>query len=242
VIRGFGRVHKDKDKIQSVQWNDKEPTVLLSESYDRTVRTFNSRAPKSCLGAVVGSDVEALRWDSWDPYGFCASMENGLILNSNARTLPYDRGNPSPSRFTLSTHDGTASALDINPHARGVLVTGGTDKVVKVWNVTLVTSGDLGVARSSPQFHQFVTLTFFVKHRVTCSRPSGLRTATLPSRPEAARENSKPGTSAPTATSGRHRVLNSPNRERHSRKRWVQVLSVSVSEGGIDDMPLRVVL
>jgi len=83
--------------------------------------------PESCLGAVVGSDVEALRWDSWDPYGFYVSMENGLILNFNARTLPYDLGNPSPSWFTLSTHDGTASALDINPHARGALVTGGTE-------------------------------------------------------------------------------------------------------------------
>jgi periodic tryptophan protein 1 len=155
-MRSFDGVHKDK--IQSVQWNDKEPTVLLSGSYDRTVRTFDSRAPESCLGAVVGSDVEALRWDPWDPYGFYVSLENGLILNFDARTLPSDLNNPSPSRFTLSAHDGAASALDINPHVRGVLVTGGTDKIVKVWNVTegedgkrgvsLVTSRDLGVVRT----------------------------------------------------------------------------------------------
>jgi periodic tryptophan protein 1 len=158
AMRSFDGVHKDK--IQSVQWNDKEPTVLLSGSYDRTVRTFDSRAPESCLGAVVGSDVEALRWDPWDPYGFYVSLENGLILNFDARTLPSDLNNPSPSRFTLSAHDGAASALDINPHVRGVLVTGGTDKIVKVWNVTeegdgkrgvtLVTSRDLGVVRILP--------------------------------------------------------------------------------------------
>lgn len=163
AIRSFDGVHKDK--IQAVQWSDKEPTVLLSGSYDRTVRTFDSRAPESCLGAVVGSDVEALRWDPWDPYGFYVSLENGLVLNFDARTLPSDLSNPSPSRFTLSAHDGATSALDINPHVRGVLVTGGTDRIVKVWNVTedgdgsrgvtLVTSRDLGVVRGLPWLHQF---------------------------------------------------------------------------------------
>ena len=160
AMRSFDRVHKDK--IQSVEWNAKEPTVLLSGSYDRTVRTFDSRAPESCLGAIVGSDVEALRWDPWDPYGFYVSLENGLILNFDARTLPSDLDEPSPARFTLSAHDGATSALDVNPNVRGVIVTGGTDKIVKVWNVTedvdgkpgvtLVTSRDLGVVRNLGQF------------------------------------------------------------------------------------------
>jgi len=58
----------------------------------------------------------------------------------------------------LAAHDGAASALDVNPHIRGCIVTGGTDKLVKVWNilgegdndkreVSLVTSRDLGVVR-----------------------------------------------------------------------------------------------
>ncbi|KAJ2965544.1 hypothetical protein NUW54_g14083 [Trametes sanguinea] len=65
---------------------------------------------------------------------------------------------PSPARFTVAAHDGAVSALDVNPHVRGILATGGTDKVVKVWNVTedqdlgkrqvsLVTSRDLGVGK-----------------------------------------------------------------------------------------------
>jgi periodic tryptophan protein 1 len=80
-----------------------------------------------------------------------------LILNFDARTLPSSIDKPSPSRFTLSAHDGAVSSLDINPHLRGVIATGGTDKVVKVWNVTendkgkrqisLVTSRDLSVVR-----------------------------------------------------------------------------------------------
>jgi periodic tryptophan protein 1 len=76
AIRSFD-VHKDK--VQAVQWNEKEPTVLLTGSYDRTVRTFDSRAPTTGVGAVVGSDVEALRWDPWDNYGFYVSPFSLLI-------------------------------------------------------------------------------------------------------------------------------------------------------------------
>lgn len=67
ALRSF-QVHKDK--VQSVQWNDKEPTVLLTGSYDRTVRTFDSRAPEKGLVAILGADVEALRWDPWESHSF----------------------------------------------------------------------------------------------------------------------------------------------------------------------------
>ncbi|KAA1476216.1 WD40 repeat-like protein [Dentipellis sp. KUC8613] len=153
AIRSFDGIHKDK--VQAVQWNEKEPTVLLSGSYDRTVRVFDSRAPDTGVGAMVGADVEALRWDPWDAHSFYVSLENGLVVNFDARTLPSSLDTPSPARFTLSAHDGAASAIDINPLIRGCLVTGGTDKMVKVWNVTgedarqvsLVTGRDLGVGK-----------------------------------------------------------------------------------------------
>lgn len=86
-------------------------------------------------------------------------MENGLVLNFDVRTLPSNLDNPSPARFTLSAHDGAVSSIDVNPHLRGCIATGGTDKLVKVWNITdeengkrsvsLVNSRDLGVVRFS---------------------------------------------------------------------------------------------
>ncbi|KAH7913515.1 transductin family protein/WD-40 repeat family protein [Hygrophoropsis aurantiaca] len=138
AIRSFG-VHKDK--VQSVQWNEKEPSVLLSGSYDRTVRVYDSRAPDSGVGAILGSDVEALRWDPWESNAFYVSLENGIVLNFDARTLPSDLKSPSPARFTLSAHDGAVSALDVNPHIRGCICTGGTDKLVKIWNVDETSGG-----------------------------------------------------------------------------------------------------
>ncbi|KAF8121749.1 transductin family protein/WD-40 repeat family protein [Boletus edulis] len=154
AIRSF---NFHKDKVQAVQWNDKEPTVLLSGSYDRTVRVFDSRAPDTGVGAVLGADVEALRWDPWESHAFYVSLENGLVLNFDARTLPTDIKAASPSLFTISAHDGAASALDVSPLLRGCLVTGGTDKVVKVWNVdqsgggkpsvSMVVSRDLDIGK-----------------------------------------------------------------------------------------------
>lgn len=92
---------------------------------------------------------------SYIKFWFQVSLENGIVLNFDARTLPSDLSKPSPSRFMLAAHDGAASALDVNPHIRGCIITGGTDKMVKVWNVndksdgkkdvSLVISRDLGV-------------------------------------------------------------------------------------------------
>jgi hypothetical protein len=84
-----------------------------------------------------------------------------MVVGFDARALPAApgfKGAPCPARFTLQAHDGAVSALDVNPHVRGCLATGGTDKLVKVWaldsgaddavkNVSLVTSRDLGVVR-----------------------------------------------------------------------------------------------
>ncbi|THV07281.1 WD40 repeat-like protein [Dendrothele bispora CBS 962.96] len=154
AIRSFD-VHKGE--VQAVHWNEKDPTVLLTGSYDRTVRVFDSRSPDSGVGAFLGADVEALRWDPWNESSFYVSLENGLVLNFDVRTLPSDLDQPSPARFTLSAHDGATSTIDVNPHIKGCLVTGGTDKMVKVWNVdetsdgkqnvSLVSSRDLGVGK-----------------------------------------------------------------------------------------------
>lgn len=70
AIRSFD-VHKDK--VQAVQWNQADPTVLLTGSYDRTVRMFDTRAPAAGVGAVLGADVEALRWDPWEAHSFYVS-------------------------------------------------------------------------------------------------------------------------------------------------------------------------
>jgi periodic tryptophan protein 1 len=74
AFRSFAELHKDK--VQAVQWNLAEPAVLLSGGYDRTVRVFDSRALDASFGAVVGADVEAIRWDPWDNNSFYVSFSS----------------------------------------------------------------------------------------------------------------------------------------------------------------------
>nr|ODN93713.1 periodic tryptophan protein 1 [Cryptococcus depauperatus CBS 7855] len=192
ATRSWDNIHGG-EKVQSVEWN-KSTTgdldkVCLSAGYDRTVKVWDGRAVDEAIGVQVGSDVECIRWDPWDPYSFFVSLENGLILSFDSRTLSSSKP-PLPSttssgflttaqpKYTLSAHDGPASALDINPHIRGCILTAGMDKTVKIWNVqdeetegvvgmkrqiTLATSRDLGLgkvftARWSPDAETPLTL------------------------------------------------------------------------------------
>ncbi|EJD47248.1 transducin family protein/WD-40 repeat family protein [Auricularia subglabra TFB-10046 SS5] len=153
ALRSFD-VHTDT--VQGVQWNQRAPTILLTGSYDRTVRTFDSRSPGQGVGARLGADVEAVRWDPWEDHQFYVSLDNGIVLAFDARTLPGNAEGAAPALWTLAAHDGAASALDASALLRGVLVTGGADKSVKVWNITSadgkqhvspVIARDLGVGK-----------------------------------------------------------------------------------------------
>lgn len=92
AVRSFGT---HKDKVQAVQWNQSDPTVLLTGSYDRTVRVFDSRSPEAGVGAVLGSDVEALKWDPWETHGFYVRI---ILLSSAIARSPADLP-PASSRF-----------------------------------------------------------------------------------------------------------------------------------------------
>ncbi|WFD04091.1 rRNA-processing protein [Malassezia obtusa] len=141
------------DKVQSVAWQvsgagvargSENPAVLLSGSYDKTIRVFDTRMPEQALVAGIGADVEAVRWNGWRDQSFVVAMENGVVQGFDARmlspTLTHDA-----AQYTLVAHDGACTALDVSPHLPGCLVTGGTDRQVKVWSVD---EADAGKPRS----------------------------------------------------------------------------------------------
>ncbi|OCF45791.1 periodic tryptophan protein 1 [Kwoniella heveanensis CBS 569] len=185
ALKSWDKVHGG-EKVQGVEWN-KSPAAsgldkaVLSAGWDRIVKVWDSRAADDAIGVKMGSDVECVRWDPWEPTSFFVSLENGLILTYDSRTLSSQKSgslSTAQPKYTLSAHDGAASALDINPHIRGCIATGGMDKMVKVWNVldeetegvkgrkreiSLSTSRDLGLgkiftARWSPDAETPLTL------------------------------------------------------------------------------------
>ena len=159
ALRSF---NPHNEKVQSLQWNEEQGEVLLTGGFDKTVRTFDTRSPNDGVGCLVSADVEVCKWDPFISHNFYVSTENGLVQQFDARNLSTVKHGDkvtgeSQAIFTLAAHDGATSALDINPHFKGCLATGGTDKQIKIWNidqsqdslnnVTLTTSRDLDIGR-----------------------------------------------------------------------------------------------
>ncbi|CEH15227.1 WD40 repeat-containing protein [Ceraceosorus bombacis] len=145
------------DKVQSVAWDTSgssigavpNPAVLLSGSYDKTLRVFDTRTPEKGLMANVHEDVECLTWDPWNANRFIASFEDGLVKAYDVRSLPNAPSSSPPSKssatkqqhvtqalFTLAAHDGACTSVSFSKDVKGCFVTGGTDKLAKVWNAT----------------------------------------------------------------------------------------------------------
>ncbi|KAJ9130626.1 Transducin family protein [Pleurostoma richardsiae] len=140
------------DKVCSLAWHSVEATVLLSGSYDRTVVAADMRAPDAVAPRWgVESDVENVRWDPHNSNCFFVSTESGILHYYDIRNAP---SNPAAGKpvWKLQAHDESISSLDINPVIPGFMVTGSTDKTVKLWNMqgsgpALVVSRNLDVGK-----------------------------------------------------------------------------------------------
>lgn len=122
------------DKVCSLDWHPKESTVLLSGSYDRTVVAADMRAPDAKARWGVDADVESVRWDPHDSNCFYVTTDSGIVYRYDIRNIPASPQQSKPV-WTLQAHDSSVSSFDINPMVPGFLVTGSTDKQVKLWNV-----------------------------------------------------------------------------------------------------------
>lgn len=140
------------DKVCSIAWNPRESTILLSGSYDRTVLAADMRAPDAAVPRWgVESDIETVMWDPHNPNNFYVTTEKGIIHSNDIRNAPKT---PEASKaiWTLQAHDESISSFDVNPVIPGFLVTGSSDRTVKLWNVQptgpgMVASRNIGVGR-----------------------------------------------------------------------------------------------
>ncbi|KAJ5115252.1 hypothetical protein NUU61_001011 [Penicillium alfredii] len=139
------------DKVCSLDWHPKESTILLSGSYDRTVVAADMRSPDTQARWGVDTDVENVRWDPHDPNYFYVTTDGGMVYRYDVRNVPASTAESKPV-WSLQAHDSTVSSFDINNSIPGFLVTGSTDKQVKLWNIenekpSLVVSRKLEVGK-----------------------------------------------------------------------------------------------
>lgn len=123
------------DKVCSLAWHPRESTVLLSGSYDRTVVAADMRAPDAQFPRWgVESDIETVKWDPHSPNYFYVSTESGMVHHHDIRSAPKTPAESKPV-WVLQAHDESVAAMDVNPVIPGFLVTGSTDRMVKLWNL-----------------------------------------------------------------------------------------------------------
>jgi len=140
------------DKVCSVAWHPQESTVLLSGSYDKTVVAADMRAPDAKAPTwAVESDVESVRWNPHDTHHFFVTTEQGFVHYHDARAAP-SHASATKSIWSLQAHNEAVSSFDVNPVIPGFLVSGSTDKEVKLWNVqsgkpSMIASRNLDVGR-----------------------------------------------------------------------------------------------
>ena len=140
------------DKVCSIAWNPTQATVLLSGSYDRNVVVADMRAPDAQKPRwTVDSDVETVAWDPHHSETFFVTTEGGVLQCNDTRNAATS-SDPAKPLWTLQAHDTSISSFDVNPTIPGFLVTGSSDRTVKLWNVqenkpSLVASRDLDVGR-----------------------------------------------------------------------------------------------
>ncbi|RXK40948.1 periodic tryptophan protein 1 [Tremella mesenterica] len=140
ALRSWNGVHQGEERVQAVEWNKNIGSGLdkaVLSAGERTVKVWDTRSVEDWIGVKLSSDVECVKWDPWSSTSFYVSLENGLILAYDSRTLSSSPGSLSSAqpKFTISAHDSAASALDVSPHIPGLLLTGGQDKLVKLWNI-----------------------------------------------------------------------------------------------------------
>ena len=135
-------------KVSSVAWNPKEGTILLSGGYDHYAIVSDLRIGDSENGQrkwKLDGDVEGLRWGS-NGQEFYVSTEHGRIHKFDAR-------NEAKSIWTLQAHDSEVTSFDVNDFIDGYMITGSTDKTIKLWNLSqskgpsMILSRDLDVGK-----------------------------------------------------------------------------------------------
>lgn len=144
------RIHDDK--VSAVRWNPVQGTVLLSGGYDRKAIVSDLRVDQSVDEKSgrrewsVESDIENVKWGN-DGYYFYVGTESGIVHKFDAR-------NEGKSVWKLQAHDSEISTFDLSSHADGYMITGSSDKTIKLWDLSndsngpsMILSRDLDVGK-----------------------------------------------------------------------------------------------
>ena len=67
-------IKEHQDKIQIVRWNRCEDNVLLSGSFDKTIKLFDMRSEAEGMSIKVKNDIESADWCPLNSYQFLSNI------------------------------------------------------------------------------------------------------------------------------------------------------------------------
>lgn len=114
-------------KVQVVHWSPHTAALMLSGSYDGTAQVVDCRDANVVFTLRMPADIETGRWSPHHVDVFAVSDESGLVQIANWRT--------GQLLARLHAHEKPCSALDWSPLVPGLLLTGSTDKTLKLWSL-----------------------------------------------------------------------------------------------------------
>ncbi|KAL4890791.1 hypothetical protein BDV59DRAFT_77695 [Aspergillus ambiguus] len=123
-------------QVHRLAFNPFMPSLLLSASQDSTVRMWDLRVPSTGRGVPVSGSthlfhgnsdaVRDVRWSPEDGVAFATATDSGTVQT-------WDTRQPNTPGLRITAHDRPCYSVDWHPDGKH-LVSGGTDRQVKVWH------------------------------------------------------------------------------------------------------------
>ena len=133
----YREVHTDK--VQSVRWNRVNEQVLLTGGYDGIVNVMDVRSATGNLSTKLPKnlykDIESAQWHPSSEHNFIVTTESGHLIGYDSRRID----NPV---FNVQAHRKACSSATFSPHVPNMLVSVGTDKMCKIWDITANAAAD----------------------------------------------------------------------------------------------------
>ena len=127
-------IKEHQDKVQIIKWNRCEDNVLLSGSYDKTIRLFDMRTTAEGMVVKVASDVESADWCPLNSYQYLSIFIN-LFLGSfeDGRIELYDIRKMG-AIFDFKAHKKAATNVSFSFKHNGLFSSVSLDGYVKIWD------------------------------------------------------------------------------------------------------------
>ena len=110
-----------------MKFNKCEDNVLLSGSYDHTIKIYDIRNSKSATQLKVSHDIESIDFSGLNKYRFLVAYETGLVEE-------YDIMNLSKPVFSFQAHKKAATSVSYCNKTNGLFATCSLDSHIKVWD------------------------------------------------------------------------------------------------------------